>query len=283
VRPSSHANASPGESPPPEGAPWDAPIDVAPLAFLDLEMTGLRVGEDRVIEVCVERMVGSTVAARIERVVRPGELRGGQEIHGIGDDELADAEPFSSIADELLAAIDGAVVVAHGAAWDLAFLADELGRIGLAARAPTHALDTLVLARRAFYLPRYNLASLAQSLGVLVTRAHRAGDDVATLRGVFSHIRASLDPTTPRDLWNVRIGEHAPRAEIIAQVERAIATAGPVELMYRPTHRAPETLSMVLTELSPPLAIGYLLPGRGRRELRIDRILRIEERSSPRT
>lgn len=38
-------------APPPAGPPWDAPLDVAPLAFIDLEMTGLDPDRDRVIEI----------------------------------------------------------------------------------------------------------------------------------------------------------------------------------------------------------------------------------------
>ena len=43
---------------PPAGPPWDLPIAEAPLAFVDLEMTGLDAVHDRVVEVCVERVVG---------------------------------------------------------------------------------------------------------------------------------------------------------------------------------------------------------------------------------
>jgi DNA polymerase III subunit epsilon len=47
---------------PPQGSPWDDPIDEAPLVFLDLEMTGLRPASDRVIEVCAVRARGEPVS-----------------------------------------------------------------------------------------------------------------------------------------------------------------------------------------------------------------------------
>lgn len=273
-------NHSPGDAPPPEGPPWDAPLAEAPLAFLDLEMTGLRLGEDRVVEVCIERVRGGVLEARVDHVVDPGARRGAEHVHGIGEAALASAPSFADVAQEICAAIDGAVVVAHAAAWDLAFLGDELGRAGLSARAPTHAVDTLVLCRRAFHLPSYALQKVAASIGYVAERAHRARDDVATMRAVWLKVIEALAPTTPRDLWDVRVGERLPRTTLVTALQAALSSAEPIDVIYRPAHRGPERLTIVLTALVPPHAIGYLLPGRGRRELRIDRILRIEPASS---
>ena len=273
-------NRSPGEAPPPAGAPWDLPIDEAPLAFLDLEMTGLRVGEDRVVEVCIERVRGGVVEARVDRIVDPQGKRGAEHVHGLGDASFASAPTFAEIADEIVEVLEGAAVIAHGAAWDLAFLDDELTRLGKKERAPVHAIDTLILCRRAFHLPSYALSKVAASLGIVVERAHRAKDDVTTMRAVFSRLMVELAPTTPRDLWGVRVNERAPREAIVAALEEALQKGAAIDVIYRPAHRGPERLTIVLTSLVPPHAIGYLLPGRGRRELRVDRILRIEPESS---
>ena len=54
-----------------------------------------------------------------------------------------------------------------------------------------------------------------------------------------------------------------------------------VKIRYRPSHRGPEDLTMVITgvrtDLDPPRVLGYLLPSRSRRELRADRILAVEK------
>ncbi len=54
----------------------------------------------------------------------------------------------------------------------------------------------------------------------------------------------------------------------------------PLRIDYRPSGKARTLLDFVLLELrsdlDPPLLIGYQLPGRGRRELRVDRIVRVE-------
>src|SRR5690606_3880432 len=154
------------------------------------------------------------------------------------------------------------------------FLRDELARIGRAGDAPTHALDTVILSRRAFHFHGYGLQSLAKELDLGKGPAHRAAGDVATMRALFDRLVTELAPKTPRDLWDVRVGERRPRPEIVAAVEAAIADQAPVTVVYRPAHRGQERLTIVLTGLVPPHAIGYLLPSRGRRELRLDRILR---------
>ncbi|GAC1354646.1 MAG: hypothetical protein NVSMB47_08020 [Polyangiales bacterium] len=272
----SSPNHHPGDGPPPAGAPWDSPLGDAPLAFLDLEMTGLRPDEDRVLEVCIERVRGETVEARVATLIDPGERRGNEKIHGIGAEALVGAPSFAAVGASILAALDGAIVGAHAAAWDLAFLRAELARVGDGARAPTHAIDTLVLCRRAFHLHSYALQNVAKSFAVPVARAHRADDDVATLRAVWAKLVPALAPKTPRDLWDVRVHERAPRPEIVAALEAAVRTGTPIVVVYRPTGRPPEPITLVPTALVPPHVIGYLLPGRGRRELRLDRILRLE-------
>ncbi|MGZ3421252.1 MAG: 3'-5' exonuclease [Polyangiales bacterium] len=267
---------SPGEEPPP-GPPWDLPIAEVPFAFIDLEMTGLKIGEDRVLEVCIERVKDGVVEDRIDTIVHPGDRRGNAHIHGIDDETLAGAPTFAEIADRVVALCRGAVPVAHAASWDLAFLHDELSRLGRGEEAPTHAVDTLILCRRAFHLVGgYGLQKVAEALEISVTRAHRAGDDVATMRAIFDRVLVALSPANARDLHQVRIGDRTPRPEIVAEVEAAVASGQPVDVIYRPARRAQERLPMVLTSLVPPHAIGYLLPGRGRRELRLERILRIE-------
>ena len=119
-------------------------------------MTGLDSAKDHVIEVCVERVRGECVEARISTLVRPEVLEGevgNVHIHGIAAEELANAPRFAEVAEEVERLLEGAVLVAHGAVWDVAFLRAELARAG---RTPniTHWLDTLHLSRRSFALSR---------------------------------------------------------------------------------------------------------------------------------
>jgi len=264
---------------PPSGGPWDLPVGEAPLAFVDVEATGLDPDNDRVVELCVERVRGDRVEARLETLVHPGVRVGGaSHVHGLGPDQLAAAPKFEQIADDLVRVLDGAVFVAHGAAWDVGYLEADLKRAAKPFEVGWY-LDTLTLARRAFGLRSNRLGALAGALSIKPTRQHRAADDVATMRQVFAKIIERLQPTTPRDLWHVRVGESLPRPEIVEACEAA-AGKEPVLVSYRRSGRPVEQFSFAITaverSLDPPRVMGYFVPGRGRRELRSDRILAVE-------
>ena len=293
-------------APPPDGPPWDLPLAEAPLAFVDLEMTGLDPSKDRVVEMCIERVRGSVVDDRLYTLVRPETLVrgdapttadandanandakdasvGNAHVHGIFAEALWDAPTFPDVASRVEELLSGAILVAHGASWDVAFLEAEMARAGRPMSIPFY-IDTLNLSRRTLGLKKHSLEALREHFGLTRERAHRADADVEALRFVWEKCAAALAPVTPRDVWEVRIAERTARDEIIAECTDAIARAVPVMVGYRPRGKPAETLQMVLLEivagLDPPRVIGYQLPGRGRRELRADRILRIERLDS---
>ena len=252
----------------------------APLAFVDLEMTGLDVEKDRVVEVCIERTVGGRRVALVSTLVDPGERVGGAaHVHGLDAAAIAGAPPFAAVAADVLEALRGAVFIAHAAVWDIRFLSEECRRVGVPLEVD-HWLDTLVLARRAFAFPSYSLDALCRELAIDRGRAHRAESDVMAMRTLFARCVGVLAPASTRDLWDVRIGERHARPTIVLACEAAVKHGLPVLVTYRAARRAPEPLTMVLLEvrsdLDPPGVVGYQLPGRGRRQLRADRILRIE-------
>ena len=276
------------EAAPERGAPWDVPFGEVPWAFVDLEMTGLDLNRDRVIEICVERVRGSDALAEPEASIDtliavrdlPGDV-GNAHVHGIDARALDGATAFEAEADRVVELLDGAVFVAHAAEWDVSFLAMELERAGRPLPASLqHPVDTLTLARRAFALKSYSLTNLVTHFGIERGPAHRAGPDVRAMRHVFERCVRELSPVSARDLWEVRIAARRARAAIVAACEAAVEHAVEVQVTYRPSRKGPEPLRMILTEVStatdPPRIIGYQLPGRGRRELRADRILRVD-------
>ena len=243
-------------------------------------MTGLDAEKDRVVEVCIERWVADAKVGELVSLIHPPTGAGGAaHVHGLDEAALADAPAFGTVAGDVQRLLDGAVLVAHAAAWDVRFLTAEMGRAGSPLAIPYY-LDTLVLARRSFALSSYSLDSLAVALGIERGRAHRAESDVFAMREVFKRCVQELAPASVRDLWQVRIGERRAREVIVAACHAAVEHALPVTVTYRAARRAPEALTMVLhlvrTDLDPPRVMGYQLPGRGRRELRTDRILRVD-------
>jgi DNA polymerase-3 subunit epsilon len=212
---------------PPSGPPWDLPVGRAPLAFVDLEMTGLDAGRDRVVEVCIERVVGGERASLVSTLVNPGERVGGaSQVHGLDAVTLAGAPRFEAVVGDIRAALDGAILVAHAAVWDVRFLAAECTRVGVVLDV-THWLDTLVLARRAFAFRSYSLDALCRELNIDRGRAHRAESDVRAMRELFDRCLAVLAPVSARDLWEVRVGERRARAAIVDACEAAAKHGAP--------------------------------------------------------
>jgi DNA polymerase-3 subunit epsilon len=243
-------------------------------------MTGLDAKKDHVVEVCIERWVGEDKQAELCSLVRPpGGASGSTHVHGLDEAALAEAPSFDGLAAAVIELLSGAVLVAHAASWDVAFLTAELERVGSPLTIP-HYLDTLVLARRSFALPSHSLDSLSERFGIERGQRHRAASDVRAMRSVFARCVAELRPVTVRDLWEVRVAERHARAAIVTACIAAVEHALPVVVTYRAARRAPEPLTMVLlevrTDLDPPRVMGYQLPGRGKRELRADRILRVD-------
>jgi DNA polymerase-3 subunit epsilon len=270
--------ASAPEAPPP-GTPWDAPFAETPFAFVDLEMTGLDAVNDHVVEICIERWVGDMCVDSLSSLVMPpARVGGASHVHGLDEAALRGAPAFASLAAKVHALLEGAVFVAHAAKWDVAFLEAELTRAGAPLAIPYY-VDTLVLARRAFSFRSYSLHALTLALAIPRGAAHRAEADVATLRAVFAHATAILAPVSARDLFQVRISERKARDAILLACDAAVEHKAAVDVTYRAARKAPETMTMVLTEvrrdLDLPRVMGYQLPGRGRRELRADRILRV--------
>ena len=151
-----------------------------PYAVIDVETTGFSPQHgDRVIEIAVARV---DAAGRIEdeyaTLLNPqGRDTGAVFVHGLSNDSVRNAPLFAEVAGELLARLDGAVVVAHNAVFEERFLAAEFARAGIALpRMP--ALCTLWLGQRTFATPNHTLRTLARHAEIPLVDAHAALGDV---------------------------------------------------------------------------------------------------------
>ena len=140
--------------------------------FLDTETTGLNASQgDRVVEIgCVElvnrRLTGRTLHRYLnpQRSSHPDALR----VHGLTEQFLADKPLFASVADELVAFVDGAEVVIHNAAFDLGFLDAEFERLGRGSLRPLlgKVSDSLLMARNLYPGKSNSLDALCKRLEV---------------------------------------------------------------------------------------------------------------------
>ena len=135
------------------------------------------------------------------------------------------------------AELEGAVIVAHNAPFDLNFLNHEFRWARVNAPANL-TLDTLTLLRRYFRFRSNALSKVADVLGIERETAHRALADVLTTRGVFDFIVAELKPRTLGELLDMQGGAIAwadtqPREEIALPAALAEALQSRRKLFLR--------------------------------------------------
>jgi DNA polymerase-3 subunit epsilon len=119
---------------------------------LDTETTGLDpFAGHRLVEIgCVELVNRMPSGQHFHRYVNPDRDMPADAfaVHGLSAEFLNDKPRFTEIAEELLAFLGDAPLVAHNAAFDLGFLNAELERAGKASVGRERLVDTLLLARR---------------------------------------------------------------------------------------------------------------------------------------
>lgn len=168
-----------------EHAP-DASWAELPIALIDVETTGKDASVDRVVEVGIVIARGGEVLERRNWLVNPGRPipKEASDVHKITDEQVRDAPPFESVAGEVAAMLAGCVPGAYNAAFDRAFLGNELARAGIALRRDVEWLDPLVWARELQQGEKSRaLGEVAARLGIALENAHRASDDAeAALR-----------------------------------------------------------------------------------------------------
>jgi DNA polymerase-3 subunit epsilon len=219
----------------------DRPLVETDFAIFDVETTGLNPAYGhRVCEVACLRLRDGREVGQVEALVDP-ERRispGAFAVNQITAEMLAGAPPFSKVAIPLLALMEGAVLVAHNAPFDLSFLAMELE----IARLPPPegpVVDTLTLARRIYRFPRNGLQAIAAALGVEAGTAHRALGDVLTTAQVLERI-----------LWELET-----RWGVIALGQLLAFQGGPIP------YPQPQATPYILDHLPPPLAEALQVRG----------------------
>ncbi|QPH55893.1 DNA polymerase III subunit epsilon [Pontivivens ytuae] len=88
------------------------------------------------------------------------------QVHGLGNDFLADKPVFKQIGQEFLDFVGDAKLVIHNAAFDMKFLNAELKWMGLPTLPNAQAVDTLAIARSKFPGAQNSLDALCRRFGI---------------------------------------------------------------------------------------------------------------------
>lgn len=111
-----------------------------PIVFFDLETTGVQVGSDHIVEICLHKVNPDGSERTLVQRVRPANPDGTTihipevttEIHGISDADVADKPTFKELALEISAFIGDADLAGYNSnKFDVPMLVEEFLRVGV--------------------------------------------------------------------------------------------------------------------------------------------------------
>jgi DNA polymerase III subunit epsilon len=155
-------------------------LEDATYVVVDLETTGLRPATSQICEIGAVKVVGFEIVDEFEMLVDPHVPLTAviTSLTGLTDRLLRGAPSAPAAVRDFLTFAGDAVLVAHNARFDLAFLDRETERL-TGSRLAAPVVDTVALARRllAGRVPRASLGQLSYFFGTSVQPCHRALPD----------------------------------------------------------------------------------------------------------
>jgi|TARA_B110000444_G_scaffold259868_1_gene304950 DNA polymerase-3 subunit epsilon len=154
------------------------------FAVIDIEATGGKVGEERIIEIAIFLFNGKKIVDQFISLVQVDcEIpKFVQKLTGIKPSDLVNAPKFHEIAKRIIQITEDSVFVAHNASFDYRILRQEFYNLGYDFSRPV--IDTIPLAEKFLpNLPAYGLATICKELEIINSKRHRAdGDARATVK-----------------------------------------------------------------------------------------------------
>lgn len=184
---------------------------------LDLETTGFSPLTEKITEIGIMKLKDGKVIDEFSCFVNPEKPIPARvvEVTNITDHMVKDAETIDKVFPKMLEFIEGSILVAHNAEFDIGFLKHNARVLGY--NFDFTYLDTLSLAKELFPdYKTYKLGRIAKNLGIKVEVAHRALDDVDTTVKVFNIMLAKLKERgaeTLEDIDKFGSDEHAKKEE----------------------------------------------------------------------
>ncbi len=163
----------------------DSTLDDEFVVF-DIETTGLSAAKDAITEIGAVKIKNCEITERFQTFVNPERPIPPRitELTGITDDMVASAPTQQQAVEDFFQFASGAVLVAHNAGFDTAFMKQAAKNFALDYDFP--CIDTLELARCTVDgLKNYKLDTLTKHFKVSLKNHHRAIDDATATGEVF--------------------------------------------------------------------------------------------------
>ena len=116
-----------------------------PVAFIDLETTGINLATDRIVEIAIVKLTPDNTRVVKRKLINPQMPipKGASDVHGITDDMVKDAPSFKQVANEVRQFLDNCDLAGYNSnRFDIPLLVEEFLRSGLAFDvADRHLLD----------------------------------------------------------------------------------------------------------------------------------------------
>ena len=212
--------------------------------IFDTETTGLDNREDRIIEFGGIELVNRFPTGRTfhhyinaqGKSVHPE----AQAVHGISDAELVGKPIFADIVDELISFVDGAMLVAHNANFDIGFLNAEFARLGRPPIDPSVVIDTLAMARRKHPMGPNSLDALCRRYGIDNSHRTKHGAllDSELLAEVYIELIGGKQAALSLDVQIETVNEAGEQFEIAPARMREVPLAPRISAAEIEAHRA---------------------------------------------
>lgn len=166
------------------------------LAFVDIETTGGRTSNDRIIEIGIVRFEEGEITKTFSSLINPQTHLPPEitRLTGITEQELQSAPAFREVAPDIEEHLADCVFVAHNVRFDYGFLKTEFKR--LEQTFSQKHFCTVRLSRALFPNERHhNLDSIIQRFNLSVTNRHRALDDALAITTFYTLVQRM----TPED------------------------------------------------------------------------------------
>jgi DNA polymerase III epsilon subunit len=183
-------------------------IDQTDFVVFDVETTGLEPqAEDRICEIGAIKLRGSKRIDEFGSLVNPQRNIpiGAYQVNNISDKMVRDAPTIDKVLPQFLKFIEGSLLVAYNADFDLSFINNELNLLGRRLPTDISILDCLVMSRSLLpKIGRYSLGFVAENLGIPLTNQHRALQDAELTSRVFVQFLRMLKDKGVESIDNIR-------------------------------------------------------------------------------